>query len=177
MRWDEAKIVENQLILSKRLEQIIKWKYPFYRIPKIEEYSQEIIEYSKKNERLPFFIKYDINNDGNEELIIVHRSIIGGFGKLLIISKQNEKFKFDRIKWKRPVNSLFFDYLIDVAKPRSYQTFGYIGQESNENMNDSMKSKKVEIRLPHIITKGYLTRIVFWDGEKYRQEKISTLNN
>lgn len=177
MGINEIKIVEDKLILPKRLLNTLKWKYPFYRIPKLKEYSQRITDFSKENNQLPFYSKFDINNDGKDEIMIIHKSIIGGYGRLLIISEDNGKFKFDRIKWRRPVNSLFFDYSIDVAKPREYQTFGFIGQEENENLNNSMKSKKIEVKYPHIITKGYLTRVVYWNGVNYCQERISTLNN
>ncbi|MEZ5044659.1 MAG: hypothetical protein R2828_32485 [Saprospiraceae bacterium] len=176
MGINEIKIVDDKLILPKRILNTLKWKYPFYRIPKLKEYSKKIIDFSKENNQLPFFSKFDINGDGKDEVMIIHKSIISGYGRMLLISEEKGKFKFERIKWRRPVSSLFFDYLIDEAKPREYQTFGFIGQEKNEKLDNSMKSKKIKVKYSHIITKGYLTRVVYWNGEKYCQERISTLN-
>ncbi|PHN02560.1 hypothetical protein CRP01_31795 [Flavilitoribacter nigricans DSM 23189 = NBRC 102662] len=162
---EETKIVGKKLILPKRLTWILNWKYPFYRTPSLDEYSQRIIDFTKEQNRLPFYLKFDINNDGEEEIMIIQRSIFGGYGRLLIVSEVNQKFKFESIRWNRPVNSLYFDYFIDIESPKSYQTFGL------------MQSKKVTVNFPHIVTKGYLTRIVYWDGYRYCQERISSLNN
>lgn len=164
MKKEDAKIIDNKLVLSKQLRRALQWKYPFYRIPKLEEYSQRIIDFSKKNNQLPFYSKFDINNDGKEEIMIIQRSIFGGYGRLVIIFEEAGKFKFNRIKWRRPVSSLFFDYLIDVTQARKYETFGF-------------HPKKVTVKYQHIITKGYLIRIVYWDGFKYCQEKVGFLNN
>lgn len=172
MEKELVKIVDDKLVLPKGLFRTLNWKYPFYQIPKLEEYSQRIIDFSKENNQLPFYSMFDINNDGKEEIMIVHKSIFGGYGRLLIISEEDGKFKFDRIKWRRPVNSLFFDYMIDIAKPKKYQTFGLIGEYKSLNLSESMKSKKVNVINHHIITKGYLKRIVYWDGFKYCQEKV-----
>ncbi len=172
----ETKIVDFNLVLPKGIKRRLKWTFPFFRIPQLSEYNQEIIHFSKKNNQLPFYTKFDINNDGKEEIIVVQKSIIGGFGRLLIISSGDGKVKFEKIKWKRPVNSLYFDYLIDVAEPREYQTFGFKGLSKDSALYESMNSKKVTVNFPHLITRGYLTRIVFWDGLKYCQEKISSLN-
>jgi len=158
---EQTGIGDNELILPKQVLKKLKRKFPFYRIPKLKEYNHKIIVFSKENNQLPYYSKFDINNDGKDEIMLIHRSIIGGYGRLLIISEQDGKYKFDRIKWKRPVNSLFFDYRIEVAEPRKYQTF-----------RPSMKSKKIKVDYPHIITKGYISRIVYWDGLIYRQEKI-----
>lgn len=177
MKLNQIKIIDSKLILPKKLRRILKWKFPFYQIPKLDEFSREIQEFSKVKNRLPFYLKFDINNDGHEEIIIMQKSIIGGFGRLLIISEKEGKLKFKRIKWNRPVNSLYFDYLIDISKPKKYQTFGLIGFEDDKSLPDSMKSKNVVANFSHVITKGYLTRIVYWDGEKYCQEKISGFDN
>lgn len=177
MKIKKAQIIEDKLTLPKRLLRLLSWKYPFYRIPKLKEYSQRIIEFSRENNQLPYYSKFDINDDGEEEIMIIQKSIFGGFGRLLIISEKNGKFNFERIKWNRPVNSLFFDYIIDEAKPRAYQTFGFIGQEENKNLSSFMKSKKIKVKYPHLITKGYMERIVYWNGTNYCQERISTLSD
>jgi hypothetical protein len=172
MKIEEIKIIDNKLILPKRLLRILKWKYPFYKIPDLNEYSQRIINFSKENNQLPFYSKFDINNDGNEEIMIIHKSVIGGHGRLLIISLKDRKFKFDRIKWNRPVNSLFFDYLIEQAPPKKYKTLEYIFRKNNH-----LKiPEKIIVNHPHIVTKGYLRSIVYWNGEKYCQEKVSSID-
>lgn len=52
---NEIKLVDDKLILPKRLLNTLKWKYPFYRIPKLKEYSQRTIDFSKDNNQLPFY--------------------------------------------------------------------------------------------------------------------------
>lgn len=177
MELNEVKIIEEKLILPKRLLNILKWKYPFYRIPKLKEYSQKIIDFSKENNQLPFYSKFDINNDGKDEIMLIHKSIIGGHGRLLIISEDSGKFRFERIKWRRPVNALFFDYLIDIAEPGEYQTMGFTKHGKNKVLDDGMESKRIIIKYTHLITKGYLTRVIYWNGENYCQERISTFKN
>ncbi len=167
----------HENLLPKQLLKILKWKYPLYSIPKLSEYSQSIIDFSKKNNQLPYYSKFDINNDGHEEIIIIHRSIVGGYGRLLIIAEKKGKFTFESIKWDTPVNSLFSDYFIDVAVPRTYQTVGFIGQEDSKKWGNVIKSKKIRVHYPHIITKGYLSRIIYWNGVAFCQERISNLNN
>lgn len=169
MEIAETKIIDHQLILPKRLLTSLKWNYPFHRIPQLKEYSQRIIESSKVENTLPFYAKFDINNDGKEEIILVQRSIIGGYGRLLIISDNGGRFKFETVKWRRPVNALFFDYFIEVTAPRNYQTFGLIGYEGIEKLP---KSKRIEVKYLHVITGGYLTRVLYWDGMKFCQERV-----
>ena len=83
MGLNEVKVVDYELILPKRLLRIIKRKYPFHKIPKLYEYSQRIIDFSKQNNQLPFYLKFDINNDGKEEIILVQKLVIGGYGKAI----------------------------------------------------------------------------------------------
>ena len=142
---------------------MFRWKYPFHRIPKLEEYNQEIQEFCKENNRLPYFHKFDINNDGIDEILLIQRNPLGGFGRLFIITVNKGKYKIETLKWKSPVNALFFDYLIDKAEPRSYRTFGFNSQVINVNTT-------------HLKTKGYLSRVVFWNGKSYQQEEISTFH-
>ena len=112
MNIEEIKIVNHNLILPKQLSKRLKWKFPFYSIPQLKDYSQRIIELSKKNNKLPFYTKFDINNDGKEEIILIQTSLFDKLGRILIISNLNGKLKFDTVRWKRPVNALFCDYLI-----------------------------------------------------------------
>ena len=172
MEIAEIKIVDDKLLLPKRLLKILKWKYPFYRIPDLNEYSQRIIDFSKENNQLPFYSKFDIDNDGKEEIMLIQKSMIDKIGRLLIISIKNDKFEIEKIKWRPPVNALFFDYSIDAAEPKEYQTFGLIGAQNDNDLDESMKSKKIRIEHKHLITKGYTSRIVYWNGKKYCQEKI-----
>lgn len=177
MEIEEPKIIDHKLILPKRLLTSLKWKYPFHRIPKLKEYSQGIIEYAKEKNKLPFYAKFDINNDGKEEILLIQRSIIGGYGRVLIISSDGGKYKFETVKWRRPVNALFFDYSIMIAKPRNYNTFGFILEDEDENNQNLPISKKIEVKYPHLITDGYLTRVVYWDDMKFCQEWVSFLIN
>ena len=57
----------------------------------------------------------------------------------------------------------------DIANPRGYQTFGFIDLDDR---SDLPKSKKINVKYPHIITKGYNERIIYWDGEQFCQERI-----
>ena len=175
LKIEEAQIIDHKLVLPKKLLNLIRWRFPFYQIPKLKEYNQKIVDFSKTHKQLPFFTKFDINNDGKEEIIIIQKPIIGGFGSVLIISLEEGRFKFDRVKWRRPVNALFFDYSIGRAEPRIYQTFGLI--ELEENVSDLPVSKKIDVKYPHLLTHGYLSRVVYWDGLKYCQERISFLSD
>lgn len=159
MKKKEKPITTKRIILPSRLLNILKWRFPIYRIPKIEEYSRSLIEISKKNNQLPYCIQFDINDDGKDEILLIQKSVLDKIGRLLIISKKSGKYKIDKIKWKRPENAVFPDYLIDISKPSAYQTFG-------------INSKNINIKHNHLITKGYLRRIVYWDGSKYCQERI-----
>ncbi|HFA51539.1 MAG TPA: hypothetical protein ENJ95_21195 [Bacteroidetes bacterium] len=169
---NRIKIINNKLILPKRLMRALKWNFPFYKIPKLDDYSQKIFSFSNEYGKLPFYSKFDINNDGQEEIMIIQKSFFDRIGRLVIISSNDTQIKFDIIKWIRPVNSFFFDYLIGMAMPNTYQTFGFKNQKNNEKLSDTMKSKKVIVKYPHIITKGYTNRIVYWDGLKFCQERI-----
>jgi len=106
--------------------------------------------------------------------MIIHRSVIGGRGRLLIISEDKGKFKFNRIKWKRPVNTLFFDYMISYAEPAKYRPFGYIGEGKSSMFPEIARTDLVNAKYPHIATKGYTTRVVYWDGMKYCEEKVTS---
>lgn len=174
MELGDSVISDNTLTLPKNISRILKWKYPFYRLPKLEEYNEEIIKFSKEFNKLPFYVKLDINNDGREEIVLIQKSIIGGLGRVLIISMINNKLRFDKIRWERPVNALFFDYLIDESLPRSYQKKDLFLEERK---GSTTNSKQINVAYSHIITKGYITRIIYWDGGKYCQEKVSMLNN
>ena len=95
-------------------------------------------------------------------------------GRLLIISEYNNKYKFKKIRWNHPVNSLFFDYLIDIAKPREYQKFGMEESVNQKNSLDLVSSNKIVINNYHLITKGFINRVVYWNGMKYCQSQISS---
>lgn len=165
MKQEKIKIISDQLFLPKRLSRMLKWKYPFWQIPKLGAYNLDIIQYSKRNKQLPFYVQFDINDDGKEEIILIQKSILGGYGRLLIISEKKGRFKVDKIKWEHPVNSMFFDYLIDESEPKEYRLFGMDGL-------NGMRSGKILVHTRHIVTKGMLSRIVYWDGSKYCQERI-----
>ena len=172
---DKIKILENKLIIPKRLAKKLKWSFPFYKIPKLDDYSQKIIEFSKENNKLPFYAKFDINNDGREEIMIIQISFFNKIGRLVIISfDDNEKPKFETIRWRGAVNALFFDYLIDIAQPKTYQIFGFSGKKSNKSIGEILKTKEEEVtvKYPHIITKGYNKRIVYWDGKQFCHTRI-----
>ena len=98
--------------------------------------------------------------------------MIDKIGRLLIISIKNDQFEIEKIRWRRPINSLFFDYSIGAAEPREYQTFGLVGAKNYSDLDESMKSKQIRVKHKHLITKGYTSRIVYWNGEKFCQEKI-----
>lgn len=174
MNVEQISVKNGKLTLPDNISRILKWKYPCYSTPKLEDYNEKIIELAKANRNLPFYQRFDINDDGIEEIILMQRSLIGGFGRLLIISDNNGTLNVEKIKWDRPMNALFFDYSIDKAKPRSYKRKGLFTKAIKMNPSDNME---IKVGYPHIITRGYETRIVYWDGDKYCQEKISLLNN
>lgn len=153
------------MIVTKKILRSLKWRFPFYSIPKLEEYREEVIKFSKEKNQLPFYTKCDINNDGKDEIIIIQKSIFDKIGRLVIVSENNRKNYFDVIRWEKPVNAHFFDYSIEITSPKSYQTFGVTGVGGK-------KPQKVNVEYPHVITKGHNSRIVFWNGEKYCQERI-----
>ncbi len=153
------------MIVPKKIFRNLKWRFPLYSIPKLKEYREEVIKFSKEKNQLPFYAKCDINNDGKDEIIIVQKSIFDKIGRLVIISENNGESYFDVIQWEKPINALFSDYSIEIATPKSYQTFGVTDIEAE-------KPQKVSVEYLHIITKGYNNRIVFWNGEKYCQERI-----
>lgn len=170
MILDDVKIIDEKLILPKKLSRAIKWRYPLYKIPVLEEYSDKIIKLSRKNNQLPFYSKFDINNDGKDEIMIIHKFFLGGHGRLLIISEKNGKFEFNRIKWRRPVNALFFDYLIDSAEPTKYEPRGFIKKGEHSLFPSMARTELVNAKYKHIATSGYISRIVYWNGNKYCQE-------
>lgn len=111
---------------------------------------------------ITFFATFDIDSDNNDKIILVLTSRVGGFGNIVIISKSGD---IVNVRWNKPVNALYFDYLIERSDARSYKRFGLVGS-GDEN---------VSIPVPHLVTKGFLTRIIYWNGTSYQQERISFL--
>ena len=68
---------------------------------------------------------------------------------------------------------MFFDYRITTALPEKYQTFGLkIGKRDTTTKDNQMRSKKIQVDYPHLKTEGYLSRIVYWDGTDYCEERV-----
>jgi len=175
MSLKDIKIIGEKLILPKHLAIAIKLRYPLYQTPALEEYSDKIIDFSRKNKRLPFYLKFDINNDGKDEVMIIHRFLLGGRGRLLIISEENGRYKFNQIKWKRPVNALFFDYYIDIAEPAKYRPTFYVAEGENSLFPEKARTDLVDTKYPHVVTVGYTSRVVYWNGEKYCEENVTSI--
>jgi hypothetical protein len=166
MRFTDYKIDNGRLVISNALKRKLFLRFPFKKIPALNSYSEEIREYCKSKGQLPFFTAFDINNDNEDELILILISRTGGFGDIVIASKNGS---LKRIKWKRPMNALYFDYLIEKSDTSPYSRFGLFSPTSTE------EERRLNIQGPHILTKGYLTRVLYWDGHSYKQERISTL--
>jgi hypothetical protein len=127
-----------------------------------EDYNQKIQDYCNSQGTLPFFLKFDINNDQEDEIILVVKTLIGGFGDIIIISKDGT---INKVRWKRPMNALHFDYLIERSRGRSYPRFGIWPENTTAQQNE------FNVSIPHLITKGYEKRVLYWDIDVYKQEK------
>lgn len=154
-------------MLSNALRRKLLLQFPLKRLPTINEYNDEIQEYCNSKNQLPFFAAFDINNDNEDELILILKSIkVGGYGDIVVASKNGS---LKRIKWEGAPNALYFDYLIEKADTRSYMRFGLFSATATE------EEKRLKMKTPHILTKGFLSRVIYWDGYTYKQERISTL--
>lgn len=169
----ETKITGSKLYIPSKLLRKIRWRFPFHRIPVLSDYNPMIVKQCEEQGKLPFFCKLDINNDGEEEIAIVLKSIIGGYGKILIISMNDDQYDFSIVKWSRPINALYFDYLINVSASRTYLKKGL--SWSINNSNQRSKVKKLNISHSHIRTEGYLSRVLWWSEGEFHQEKITNI--